>query len=172
MRLAQRPQPFDHPDWIFKIKHDGFRSSAFLENCACRLISRRNHQYSFRELAASLAHEVRVVNAVLDGEIVCVDALGRSQFNDLLFRRGTPKSGAILYADHLESEGVHLYDAACKLDLEGIVPKWRHGRYIADQKRTSWIKIKNPAYSRRMCPENLLDLHHALKTATSAPTMF
>src|SRR2546427_12279922 len=32
--------------------------------------------------------------------------------------------------------------------MEGIVDKWKHGAYIADQKRTSWIKIKNPAYSQ------------------------
>jgi bifunctional non-homologous end joining protein LigD len=31
-----------------------------------------------------------VQNAVVDGEIVCLDEYGRSLFNDLLFRRGTP----------------------------------------------------------------------------------
>ncbi|PYS45165.1 MAG: hypothetical protein DMG13_32670 [Acidobacteria bacterium] len=28
MRLAQRPKPFDHSDWIFEIKYDGFRALA------------------------------------------------------------------------------------------------------------------------------------------------
>jgi ATP-dependent DNA ligase len=31
-----------------------------------------------------------VQNAVIDGEIVCLDAEGRSIFNELLFRRGSP----------------------------------------------------------------------------------
>ena len=26
MRLAQKTKPFDHPDWIFAIKYDGFRA--------------------------------------------------------------------------------------------------------------------------------------------------
>jgi len=41
-RLAQRPQPFDHPDWIFEIKYDGFRALAYIEDGECSLISRKN----------------------------------------------------------------------------------------------------------------------------------
>jgi bifunctional non-homologous end joining protein LigD len=33
---------------------------------------------------------MRVRDAVLDGEIVCLDDEGRSQFNELLHRRGQP----------------------------------------------------------------------------------
>ena len=40
-------------------------------------------------------------DAVLDGEIVCLDRRGRPQFNDLLFKRGQPCFFAFdaLYAD-------------------------------------------------------------------------
>ena len=40
-------------------------------------------------------------DAVLDGEIVCLDRRGRPQFNDLLFKRGQPCFFAfdVLYAD-------------------------------------------------------------------------
>ena len=31
MRLAQKPQPFDHPDWIFELKYDGFRAIVFVD---------------------------------------------------------------------------------------------------------------------------------------------
>ena len=34
-----------------------------------------------------MAEHLRVESAVLDGEIACVDDMGRSVFNDLLFRR-------------------------------------------------------------------------------------
>lgn len=34
------------------------------------------------------------------------------------------------------------------LDLEGIVAKWKHGAYVGDEAATSWVKIKNPAYSQ------------------------
>jgi hypothetical protein len=36
-----------------------------------------------------MAH-LPVQNAILDGEIVCLDSAGRSQFNELLHRRGNP----------------------------------------------------------------------------------
>jgi len=26
-------EPFDHPDWIFEVKHDGFRAVAYIEFC-------------------------------------------------------------------------------------------------------------------------------------------
>ena len=41
----------------------------------------------FRELATRIGRRLKV-DAVLDGEIVVLDEYGRSQFNDLLFRRG------------------------------------------------------------------------------------
>jgi hypothetical protein len=36
----------------------------------------------------------------------------------------------LLYVDHLERRGSALFRAACARDLEGIVAKWRHGRYF------------------------------------------
>jgi len=56
----------------------------------CELVSRRRNSYkSFQELRSRLAG-LKVKNAVIDGEIVCLDAEGRSIFNELLFRRGCP----------------------------------------------------------------------------------
>src|SRR5262245_53214128 len=90
MRLARRPEPFDHPDWIYEIKFDGFRALAYVDDGKCRLVSRRRHEYSsFRALQAAIA-QLRVQNAVIDGELVCLDPLGRSQFYDLMFRRREP----------------------------------------------------------------------------------
>lgn len=57
-----------------------------------RLISRNGNQFaSFTDLCASLEMFLRAKHAVLDGEIVCLDENGHSQFNELLFRRGTPR---------------------------------------------------------------------------------
>ena len=89
MPLARLPEPFDHPDWLFEIKYDGFRVLAYIDR-DCRLVSRNNYTYkAYGELAAEVAGTVRKA-AVLDGEIVCLDGQGRPRFNDLLFRRGTP----------------------------------------------------------------------------------
>jgi bifunctional non-homologous end joining protein LigD len=88
LKLARRLTPFDHPDWIFELKHDGFRAVAYISNAGCRLVSRRFHSFkNFDALCKSLGG-MRVTNAVLDGEIVCLDRGGRSLFNDLLFRKG------------------------------------------------------------------------------------
>jgi len=40
MRLRLVRGPFDHPDYIFELKHDGFRAIAYLENGECKLVSR------------------------------------------------------------------------------------------------------------------------------------
>jgi bifunctional non-homologous end joining protein LigD len=83
-------QPFDHPDFLFELKHDGFRALAHVWNGKCELISRRRNSYkSFQDLRDSLA-KLKVKNAVIDGELVCLDSEGRSIFNELLFRRGCP----------------------------------------------------------------------------------
>ncbi len=110
--------------------------------------------------------------AVLDGEIVCLDHDGCPQFYELLRRRGEPVLyvfdllyldgedlrerplierkrllrsivTCVLYADHIEQRGVELFRLACDRDLEGVVAKWKYGAY-----GQSWWKIRNPNYSQ------------------------
>jgi ATP dependent DNA ligase domain len=76
------------------LKHDGFRSLTYIENGQCRLVSRHRNTYkSFETLRIGLAR-LRVTNAILDGEIVCLDSEGQSQFKKPLYRRGR----AVFYA--------------------------------------------------------------------------
>src|SRR5437868_9764339 len=85
MPLVRRPQPFSDPDWLFEIKYDGFRALAYLDGSGARLISRNGNRFaSFDPLCQSIAFFLRVKNAVLDGEIACLDDKGHSQFNELL----------------------------------------------------------------------------------------
>jgi len=82
--------PFNDPDFIFELKVDGFRALAYIDDGVCELVSRRRNPYkSFRELANSL-RQLKVKNAIIDGELACLDSEGRSIFNELLFRRGCP----------------------------------------------------------------------------------
>jgi bifunctional non-homologous end joining protein LigD len=86
---------FDHPDWIFELKHDGFRAVAYVEAGACQLVSRKSITYkSFPTLGKALAG-LRVKNAILDGEIVCLDKFGRSVFRDLMRRK---RQDVVFYA--------------------------------------------------------------------------
>jgi bifunctional non-homologous end joining protein LigD len=89
MRLAARREPFDHPDWVYELKYDGFRALAVIESGSCRLISRKVHVYkSFPGLCSSLARLPH--NCVLDGELVCLDRDGCPQFDRLFYRRAEP----------------------------------------------------------------------------------
>jgi bifunctional non-homologous end joining protein LigD len=87
-KLARSLQPFDDKDWIFELKHDGFRSLAYIENGHWRLVSRRRNQYKSFEVLRSALEGLRAHSAILDGEIVALDSSGVSQFKELLCRRG------------------------------------------------------------------------------------
>jgi ATP-dependent DNA ligase len=58
MRLLRVPEPFDHPDFVFEPKLDGFRATR----------SRDGPQ-----LAEEIARAARAHSAVLDGEICCLE---------------------------------------------------------------------------------------------------
>jgi ATP-dependent DNA ligase len=40
--LRRQAEPFDDPDWIYEIKHDGFRALAVIKNGTCRFVSRQH----------------------------------------------------------------------------------------------------------------------------------
>ncbi len=40
LTLTRLRQPFDDPDWIFELKHDGFRGVAYISVGKCKLVSR------------------------------------------------------------------------------------------------------------------------------------
>ena len=88
MRLSRRPEPFDSEEFLYELKIDGFRALAYIENGQCDLVSRNGNTFrNFKDLAQWIGQNLNVDNAVLDGEIACVDDSDRSVFNDLLFRR-------------------------------------------------------------------------------------
>ena len=89
MRLRLVREPFDHPDYIFELKHDGFRAIAYLQNGESKLVSRNQRNLGFESLKKALA-KLPVQTAILDGEIVCLDGKGVSQFNELLSRKSEP----------------------------------------------------------------------------------
>jgi len=66
--------------------------------------------------------EIRVRSAVLDGEIVCFDRQGKSQFRELLFRRGEPRFYAfdLLWLD--DKDPRHLPLIRRKFWLRSVVP--------------------------------------------------
>jgi len=51
--------------------------------------------------------------------------------------------GGIQYVEHAEGHGDKLFEAVCKLGLEGIVSKKLNAPYRSGPSK-SWIKVKNP----------------------------
>jgi bifunctional non-homologous end joining protein LigD len=59
MRLLRLPEPFDHPDFLFEPKLDGFRALAHVRGHRCELISRNGHTFKqWPQLAEEVAHAV------------------------------------------------------------------------------------------------------------------
>jgi hypothetical protein len=59
MLLARLDSPFEHPDWVFEPKLDGFRALAYVEGGDCRLVSRnRNAFKTFEPLAQAISQEL------------------------------------------------------------------------------------------------------------------
>jgi bifunctional non-homologous end joining protein LigD len=68
-------------DWIYEIKHDGFRVLAIKNGREVHLLSRNNKDLSgkFPEVAAAVA-KLKAKEAIIDGEVVAVEESGRSSF--------------------------------------------------------------------------------------------
>jgi bifunctional non-homologous end joining protein LigD len=80
--LADRP--FSDPNWLFEIKWDGVRALARIKNGDLTLLARAGGDITKRypELA-SLPEALAAQEAILDGEIVALDARGHSDFERL-----------------------------------------------------------------------------------------
>lgn len=90
-----RRDPFDHPEWTFELKFDGFRGLA--DTVRWRMLSKNGHHLQWYD---GLLTELPP-GCVFDGDIAVLDREGRPQFNALLFRRREPVYVAfdVLYAD-------------------------------------------------------------------------
>ena len=55
------------------------------------------------------------------------------------------RPGVVLYVNHVAC-GTDRFRAVCERDMEGIVAKLAAGQYTPEA--TTWVKIKNPAYSQ------------------------
>ncbi|MGC1454587.1 MAG: non-homologous end-joining DNA ligase [Nitrospirota bacterium] len=90
-------EPFDHPDWIFEVKWDGYRAVAEVRDDAVSLYSRNG--ISLAKKFAPLVDALRKFgsDAVMDGEIVVVDDQGRADFQALQHYQGSGSSHLVYY---------------------------------------------------------------------------
>ena len=177
---VRRRDLFESADWVYELKHDGFRALAYFASGRCRLISRRgNEMKRFADLSACIAKELKVKDAILDGEIVALDGCGKPAFYSLM-KRECP---AIYYAFDVlwlngrdvrnlplverrkilrkviprksSSVGCVSYVDRDALKLFELVKKGDLEGLVVKRKdgkysqRTLWYKILNPAYTQK-----------------------
>jgi bifunctional non-homologous end joining protein LigD len=184
-----RGLPFDHPDWVFEPKYDGFRGLLHVTATTATFHSKRGRILTrFATLAEEVCDQLRVRNAILDGEVLAVNTEGHADFRllrrgqgqlhyaafDLMWLNGsdlrdlplvirmrrlerlipepTPVLSKVLT---VAADGRALFEAAQRLDLEGIVAKRKADPY--DPPTVTWLKIKNKAYTQM---EGRGDLFH------------
>ncbi|MDO8363323.1 MAG: non-homologous end-joining DNA ligase [Actinomycetota bacterium] len=101
--LGNLPPSSQDDQWAYEIKYDGYRTLAFVVDGTVRLQSSSGIDVTgnYPELAG-FAESVNARSAIIDGEVVVLDAAGRPRF-ELLQRHQTP---AAFYAfDVLQIEG-------------------------------------------------------------------
>lgn len=160
-------------EWVYELKHDGFRCLALKDGRDVRLLSRkgRDMAVSFPEIVADLRKLPGTV--AIDGEIVVLDPLGMPQFEklsrrartrltisveaaakrdpaaffvfDLLWSHG--KDQRKRYCQHV-SEGADLYELTVRMGLEGVVAKRPTSPYVTGRSHY-WQKIKTPIGQER-----------------------
>jgi bifunctional non-homologous end joining protein LigD len=89
-------EPFDHPDWIFEVKWDGYRAVAEIRDGSVSLYSRNGISFDKKFFPITEALGKLRFDAVLDGEIVVVDDQGRPDFQ-MLQHYPDSGSGHLLY---------------------------------------------------------------------------
>ncbi len=96
-------------DWTYEVKWDGYRAVAAKSASDVQLISRnqKNLTNDYPTVVRAIA-ALRVRQAVLDGEIVALDAEGRPSFQALQHRRTSALSVVYYAFDLLELEGESL----------------------------------------------------------------
>ncbi len=73
-------KPFDSAEWVYETKWDGFRLIAEVKRGAVRLFSRNGIEVTPRYPAIAQALCAVTESCVIDGELVALDAKGRSRF--------------------------------------------------------------------------------------------
>lgn len=103
MRLLMLPESFDHEDFLFQLKWDGFRALAIVDDGTCELMSHNGHPFTqWDTLKRDLAGTLRGHSATLDGELVCLAPGARPRFHSLMFR---PEAPFFMAFDLLELDG-------------------------------------------------------------------
>jgi bifunctional non-homologous end joining protein LigD len=83
-------------DWLYEIKHDGYRALAFKDGKNVRLVSRNNKEFNYPQLLDALK-ALPAKHVVLDGEIAALNEKGRSSFQLLQVYKSSEQRVPLVY---------------------------------------------------------------------------
>jgi bifunctional non-homologous end joining protein LigD len=146
-------------------------------------------------LEAALAPTLKVKNAILDGELICMDAQGRSMFKTLLRRTDTPIFYAfdLLWLNDVDLRTLPLTER--KRELRKLIPRGAihllYANHVEDRgkdlfqavceqnlegivakrkngtyRKAGWLKIKNPNYAQGEGRQELFDKYRSKHKVT------
>jgi len=126
-------EPFDHPDWLFEVKWDGYRAIAEIQDGKVSLYSRNHIVLNQKFSPVTEALQKFGFDAVLDGEIVVVDEQGRPDFQMLQNYQKSGRGYLIYYVfDLLYCRGHDLLNLPLlkrKDLLKKILPAGQHIKF-------------------------------------------
>ncbi|MCY1016852.1 non-homologous end-joining DNA ligase [Pyxidicoccus sp. MSG2] len=158
------PEAVSDTTHVYEVKYDGFRAVASLVGGKLAFHSRRGNDLSARFPAlAEALRGLDVRDAVMDGEIVALDAKGRSRFQLLQNQAGVEQRYVIfdlLWLDGEDLRGLPLEERRARLEqlLKGVKPPLQLServevsltRALATAQRRGWegliAKRKGSAY--------------------------
>lgn len=145
MKATLAAEPFDHPDWLFEMKWDGFRAIAARIGKITDIYSRNFKSFSDRYPVISSAFKsLFEKDIVLDGEICCIDREGKSSFQLLQQYQSTGEGTLVYYVfDILYYDGYQLFNLPLierKKFLKEILPANEIIRY-SDHVEDAGVKL-------------------------------
>jgi DNA ligase D-like protein (predicted ligase)/DNA ligase D-like protein (predicted polymerase)/DNA ligase D-like protein (predicted 3'-phosphoesterase) len=134
-RPAQKPP--DSPDYVYEVKWDGIRALIALDEGEIKIHGRNGLDITkqFPELRVP-EKAFRATCGVFDGEIVCLEADGKPNFRDVIFRMQQTAEGAIERAKAQHPAVCYLFDCLY-LDGRSIInePLTRRREWLKDAVR-------------------------------------
>jgi bifunctional non-homologous end joining protein LigD len=113
-------------NWIHELKFDGYRILAEVRGGKVKLVTRRGNDWTARfRVVADAVKQLKLKNAILDGEVVSLDEHGVSNFQQLqnLMKRGDKESLVYYVFDCPYLEGYDLTEAPL-IGRKDILARW------------------------------------------------
>ena len=158
---------FDYTDWLYELKLDGYRAIAELGNEEIRLYSRNGLSFFDKYPVLSEALKKIKHNAVLDGEIVLLDEVGKPSFQKLQHYEANPGHPLVYYFFDLlmlngfDTTGLELTKR--KELLKKLLGKNKIIKYCAH------IPDKGSAFYKKVVSQNMEAIIAKFKNSTYHP---